>query len=98
MNGLLFISDKYHSLITYILLYCYLKFKRDKPTNKLSKSIYESELAKLHVELVQLHEWVKAKGLKILVIFEGRDASGKGGVIHSWFVLARNNYRNIGNW
>jgi len=53
----------------------------DKPKNKLSKSVYQTELAKLHVELVQLQEWVKAKGLKIVVIFEGRDASGKGGVI-----------------
>jgi polyphosphate kinase 2 len=53
----------------------------NKSTKSLSKSDYEREIAKLNVELVQLQEWVKAKGLKIVVIFEGRDASGKGGVI-----------------
>lgn len=42
---------------------------------------YNKELAKLQVELVKLQEWVKAKGLKVVVIFEGRDAAGKGGVI-----------------
>ena len=42
---------------------------------------YEKELAKLHVELVKLQEWVKYKGLKVCIIFEGRDGAGKGGVI-----------------
>jgi polyphosphate kinase 2 len=42
---------------------------------------YEAELAKLHIELVHLQEWVKKQGLKVVVIFEGRDASGKGGTI-----------------
>ena len=42
---------------------------------------YEAELAKLQVELVKLQEWIKAKGLKVVVIFEGRDAAGKGGAI-----------------
>ena len=42
---------------------------------------YEKELAKLQVELVKLQEWVKHKGLKVVVIFEGRDAAGKGGTI-----------------
>jgi polyphosphate kinase 2 len=42
---------------------------------------YEGELYKLHVELVKLQEWVKHKGLKVVVVFEGRDAAGKGGVI-----------------
>ena len=51
--------------------------KRRKITNK----VYESELAKLHVELVKLQEWIHAKGLKVVVIFEGRDAAGKGGTI-----------------
>jgi hypothetical protein len=46
---------------------------------KLSTKQYEEELAKLHVELVKLQEWVKFKGLKIVIIFEGRDAAGKGG-------------------
>ncbi len=48
---------------------------------KLKKSIYENDLAKLQIELVKLQEWVKLKGLKVVVIFEGRDAAGKGGVI-----------------
>jgi polyphosphate kinase 2 len=48
---------------------------------KISNAVYESELAKLQDELVKLKEWVVAKGLKVVVIFEGRDAAGKGGVI-----------------
>jgi polyphosphate kinase len=48
---------------------------------KLKREFYESELAEMQVELVKLQEWVKAKGLKVVVIFEGRDAAGKGGVI-----------------
>lgn len=50
-------------------------------SGKISKKVYEDELEKLHVELVKLQEWVVAKGLKIVVIFEGRDGAGKGGVI-----------------
>lgn len=50
-------------------------------TRKLSKKVYEEELAKLHVELVKLQEWIKFRGLKVVVIFEGRDAAGKGGTI-----------------
>src|SRR5438067_8869184 len=42
---------------------------------------YERELKKLHIELVKLQEWVKHKGLKICVVFEGRDGAGKGGTI-----------------
>lgn len=48
---------------------------------KLSKKRYEKELDRLQIELVKLQEWVKHKGLKIVVIFEGRDAAGKGGAI-----------------
>ena len=48
---------------------------------KLAGKIYEQELAKLQIELVKLHTWVKQKGLKVVVIFEGRDAAGKGGAI-----------------
>ncbi|NIA31227.1 MAG: polyphosphate kinase 2, partial [Actinobacteria bacterium] len=50
-------------------------------THKLNKKFYEAELAKLQIELVKLQEWIKAKELKVVVIFEGRDAAGKGGVI-----------------
>ncbi len=48
---------------------------------KIKKSVYEKELFKLQLELVKLQEWVKHAGLKVVVIFEGRDAAGKGGVI-----------------
>ena len=47
----------------------------------LSNSEYEKELAKLQIELVKLQGWIKEKGLRVIVIFEGRDAAGKGGVI-----------------
>ncbi len=52
-----------------------------KKRRELSKKECDKELAKLHVELVKLQEWVKYKGLKVVVIFEGRDAAGKGGAI-----------------
>lgn len=52
-----------------------------KPKERLDKKFYEKELVKLQIELVKLHEWIKAKDLKVVVIFEGRDAAGKGGVI-----------------
>jgi polyphosphate kinase 2 len=42
---------------------------------------YEKELARLHVEVVKLQEWVKSKGLKVCIVFEGRDGAGKGGTI-----------------
>ncbi len=48
---------------------------------KFSKKIYEKELGRLQVELVKLQEWIKDQGLKVVIIFEGRDAAGKGGVI-----------------
>ncbi len=54
------------------------KFKDPKHINK---ELYEKELTKLHHELVKLQEWVKYKKLKVVIIFEGRDAAGKGGVI-----------------
>ena len=48
---------------------------------KINRKVYERELAKLEVELAKLQGWIKHKGLKVAVIFEGRDAAGKGGVI-----------------
>ncbi len=51
-----------------------------KPT-KISNAAYEKELARLQIELVKLQEWVKATGQKVALIFEGRDAAGKGGTI-----------------
>jgi polyphosphate kinase 2 len=52
-----------------------------KPIKKLPRQIYESELAKLHLGLVKLQDWIKHEELKVVVLFEGRDAAGKGGVI-----------------
>ncbi len=56
-----------------------IDIKSDK--SQLPSKAYERELAKLQVELVKLQEWVKANGLKVVVLFEGRDAAGKGGTI-----------------
>lgn len=52
--------------------------KRDA---KVPKDIYEAELFRLQAELVKLQEWVKATGARVVVVFEGRDAAGKGGTI-----------------
>ncbi|MDA0287011.1 MAG: polyphosphate kinase 2 [Proteobacteria bacterium] len=48
---------------------------------RLNKSFYESELVRLQLELVKWQTWIKQKGLKVVMLFEGRDAAGKGGVI-----------------
>ncbi len=50
-------------------------------SKKINKKKYEKELAKLQIELVNLQRWVQHAGLKVVVIFEGRDAAGKGGSI-----------------
>ena len=50
-----------------------------KPALKTKE--YEQELRRLHVELVKLQQWVVAKGLKVCIVFEGRDGAGKGGTI-----------------
>jgi polyphosphate kinase 2 len=55
--------------------------KAPAPKEPLEKKFYEKELERLQEELVELQEWIKFKGLKVVVIFEGRDAAGKGGVI-----------------
>jgi polyphosphate kinase 2 len=63
--------------------------QKDKQNNKqklaegkrLDKRFYFKELEKLQEELVKMHEWVKEEGLRVVVVFEGRDAAGKGGVI-----------------
>jgi polyphosphate kinase 2 len=52
-----------------------------EPKPKLNRKDFEKELEKLQVELVKLQEWVKASGAKVCVLFEGRDAAGKGGII-----------------
>lgn len=55
--------------------------KKELEKKKINNKVYEKKLEELQIELVKLQEWVKAKGLRIVVIFEGRDAAGKGGVI-----------------
>ena len=54
---------------------------KGKRRRRLNKQVYESELFNLQKELVKLQEWVKVRSMKVVVIFEGRDAAGKGGVI-----------------
>ncbi len=54
---------------------------RPEPRPRIKKRDYERELSRLQEELVRLQRWIRHKGLKVVVIFEGRDAAGKGGVI-----------------
>ena len=53
----------------------------DETKPKMKRKQYEKELRKLQTELCRLQEWVKLKGLRVMVVFEGRDAAGKGGTI-----------------
>ena len=55
--------------------------ERYRPDGRLQKAFYESELTRLQNELAKLQRWIRTQGLKVVVIFEGRDAAGKGGVI-----------------
>ena len=57
------------------------KEKADFDPNRLTKKAYVAELERLEKELVKLQEWVRIKKLRVIVVFEGRDAAGKGGVI-----------------
>ena len=52
-----------------------------KTSEKLKGSDYDKQLARLHAELVELQQWVVHKGLKVCIVFEGRDGAGKGGTI-----------------
>ena len=53
----------------------------DKAPSRMKRKVYEEELRKLQVELCHLQEWVKEKKLRVIILFEGRDAAGKGGTI-----------------
>jgi polyphosphate kinase len=55
--------------------------KNDAASSKMKRKDYEKELRKLQVQLCHLQEWIKEKKLRVIVIFEGRDAAGKGGTI-----------------
>ena len=57
------------------------KTEISRAPGKLKRKDYERELARLHVELVKLQEWVKSTGAKVCILFEGRDGAGKGGTI-----------------
>jgi polyphosphate kinase 2 len=57
--------------------------KDDRKPKKLKNKVYSKELRKLQEKLCHLQEWVKLKGLRIIIVFEGRDAAGKGGTIEA---------------
>jgi polyphosphate kinase 2 len=59
------------------------KNKNEDANAKLSRKAYEAELRRLQQELCALQAWVKAKGLRVIVVFEGRDGAGKGGTIRA---------------
>ncbi len=55
--------------------------EKSSPAPKMKRKIYEKELRKLQVELCRLQDWVKVEGARAIIVFEGRDAAGKGGTI-----------------
>lgn len=59
------------------------KSDKEKTNHKLKRRTYEEELRRLQAELCVLQSWVKAKGLRVIVVFEGRDGAGKGGTIRA---------------
>ena len=62
---------------------------------EVDKKGYEKELSRLQVELVQLEEWIRYKGLRVVVVFEGRDTAGKGGVIKRITALLNPRYCRV---
>ena len=59
------------------------KQTKSKDEEGLNRKSYEKELRRLQGELCKLQDWVKYKGLRVIVVFEGRDAAGKGGTIRA---------------
>jgi polyphosphate kinase 2 len=59
------------------------KKKKEEGSSKLARKDYESELRRLQAELCALQAWVKTKGLRVIIVFEGRDGAGKGGTIRA---------------
>ena len=55
----------------------------EKETKRMKRKEYEAEMRDLQAELCKLQDWVKYKGLRVIVVFEGRDAAGKGGTIRA---------------
>jgi len=70
-----------------------IEAKTSKNQAKLPRDVFDKELRRLQIELVLLQEWVKAQGLRVVVVFEGRDAAGKGGVIKR--IAERTNARQV---
>src|SRR5215470_7560938 len=62
---------------------------------ELTRKEYDRELRRLQVELVQLEEWIRHKGLRIVVLFEGRDTAGKGGMIKRIMTLLNPRYCRV---
>src|SRR5690242_6840058 len=58
-----------------------MKQAKSAPKEKIKRKDYEKEMRKLHVELCAVQDWAKATGARIIIVFEGRDAAGKGGTI-----------------
>ena len=52
-----------------------------KKADKLNRKVYQEKLAELHFELVKMQYWIKDTGQKLVILFEGRDAAGKGGAV-----------------
>jgi polyphosphate kinase len=67
------------------------KDRRYKKDGRLRADFYEAELLRLQEELIKLQYWVKEKGMRVIILFEGRDAAGKGGVIKR--IIERTNPR-----
>ena len=65
------------------------------PVRTIGNKEYLSELARLHVELVKLEEWIKYTGQKVVIIFEGRDAAGKGGAIKTIMLRLNPRYARV---
>ncbi len=87
-SGIFFYNDRIKKAKTYKLTVLNPFFIKNFNLNamsekkeKLSKKFYEEELERLQIELVKMQMWIKQQGLKVVVIFEGRDAAGKGGTI-----------------
>jgi polyphosphate kinase 2 len=69
--------------------------KRSGTPKQLAKKKYEKELRRLQVELVQLEEWIRHHNLRVVVVFEGRDTAGKGGVIKRMTALLNPRYCRV---
>jgi polyphosphate kinase 2 len=69
--------------------------KARKPREKMKRKDYDKELGRLQIELVKMQEWIRAQGLKVVILFEGRDAAGKGGTIKTITACLNPRYARI---